>query len=649
MFSNLPFPSNTSQRRSTNSNASDNNFDRTHHRSEIKISSPADSTVSVSTDSSSSQNTIVCRRRQPALIAVQSVASDSPNPLRAPPPSLLGPTHDNSTVSEVTKSISSANIISTDSLNIPVVAFAELQFLAFAGNDQSNHGSPCSVWIIAQVLCSVNQGSGKEPFATKKPADKFVNNSGFLKSVALVLSSLQDCQISAILGKRTAATLSPDESITAIVLVTLDELLFPSTRPGPRKVSGRPTSDLLNEELLNQLLGRQKRSSRAKEESIQKQVVKAKVTYDHSLFPPSHEISHEETFTVTRAPICKPQQKTKLGKDQDHLQILGLERLTMEETERAAESITRVLSEGLRFESNSRNAPTDSTNHSTNSGEALRLLDDFFAATPCLSPDTKRRLEMLKFRYSMFINHEEPAATQSYPSPKRYNLFERRKEERCESFEPDFAGRSSYDIESDRNRRHAFEMNREEIDLEQAFIDVTNRTMHRGHDLLSGSPHIIGYDGTVDLIKDTAIPRPLFSPKRGPTFAHSSITDIESMGGSSRSPKKTSCRGDRQDPETNIGSARFYEAEVEEMARQAFGGAPTCHHRSEFSRQSIEKDEKIEEDGNEKARKIWERMHVNSEGSGTGAKSTEVGFSDESADEAESWRECRLVGTPWLA
>lgn len=542
------------------------------------------------------------------------------------------------------------------------MAFAELQFLAFAGNDQSNHGSPCSVWIIAQVLCSVNQGSGKEPFATKKPADKSANNSGFLKSVALGLSSLQDCQISAILGKRTAATLSPDESITAIVLVTLDELLFPSARPGPRKVSGRPqarsskgrpTNDLLNEELLNQLLGGLKRSSRAKEESVQKQAVKAKVTYDHSLFPPSHEISHEQIFTVTRAPICIPQQasaqKTKLRKDQDHLQIPGLERLTTEETEKAAESIIRVLSEGLRFESNSRNAPTDSTNHSTNSDEALRLLNDFLAAAPCLSPDAKRRLEMLKFRYSMFINHEEPAATQSYPSPKRYNPFERRKEERCEGFEPWFAGRSPCDIESDRNRRHAFEMNREEIDFEQAFTHVTNRTMYRGHDLLSDSAHIIGYDGTADLVKDTAIPRPLFSPKRGPAIAHSPITDIESMGGSSRSPKKTCCRGDRQDPETDIGSARFYEAEVEEMARQAFGGATTCHRRSELLLQSIEKDEKIEEDGNEKARKIWERMRVNSEGSGTGAKGTEVGFSDESADEAESVRECRVVGTPWLA
>jgi hypothetical protein len=165
--------------------------------------------------------------------------------------------------------------------------------------------------------------------------------------------------------RRTAATLSPDESITAIVLVALDEL-FPSRRPGPRKVSERPqasssqrrpTSDLLNEELLNQLLGRLKRSSRAEEESVQKQVVKAKVTYDRSLFPPSHEISYEETFTVMQAPICKPQQasaqKTKLRKDKDYLQIPGPERLTTEETETAAESIVRVLSEVLRFESNS--------------------------------------------------------------------------------------------------------------------------------------------------------------------------------------------------------------------------------------------------------------------------------------------------------
>jgi len=647
MFSNLPFPSNTSQRQSTNSNVSDNNLGRTHHQSEIETSSPTNSTVSVNADSSSSRNTIVRRRRQ---LAVQSVATDSPNPLRAPPSSLLGPAHDNSTVSKITKSISSANIINTDSLNIPVVAFAELQFLAFAGSDQSNYNSPCSVWIIVQVLCSVNQGSGKEPFATKKSANKRVNNSGFLESVALVLSSLQDCQISAILGKRTAATLFPDESITAIVLVTLDELLFPSARSGPRKVSGRsqgsssqrrPTSDLLNEELLNQLLGRLKRPSQAKEEGVQKQLVKAKVTYDHSLFPPSHEISHEETFTVTRAPISIPQQasaqKTKVRKDQEHQQIPGLERLTTEETEKAAEGIIRVLNEGLRFESNSRNAHTDSMNHSNNSNEALRLLNDFLAAAPCLSPDAKRRLEMLKFRYSMFINHDELEATQSYPSPKRHNPFERRREERCESFELDFADRSPCDIEFGRNRRHAFEINREGIDFEQAFTGVTNRTMYRGHDLLSGSAHIIGYDDPADLVKDTAIPRPLFSPKRGPTLTHSSITDIESMGGSLRSPKKTSCREDRQDPETNIGSARFYEAEVEEMARQAFGGATTCHRRSEFLLQSIEKDEKIEEDGNEKARKIWERMHINSEGSGSDTKSSEVG------------RECRVVGTPWLA
>jgi hypothetical protein len=535
------------------------------------------------------------------------------------------------------------------------VAFAELRFLAFAGNDQSNHGSPCSVWIIAQVLCSVNRGSGKEPFATKKHTHKSVNNSGFLKSVALVFSSLQGCQISAILGKRTAATLSPDESITAIVLVTLDEWLFPSTRPGLRKVSGRPeasssqrrpTSDLLNEELLNQLLGRLRRPSLVKEESVQKQVVKAKVTYDHSLFPPSHEISHEETFTVTRAPICKPQQasaqNTKLRKDKDHLQIPGVERLTTEETETAAESIVRVLSEGLRFESNS-------TNHSTNSDEALRLLNDFLAAAPCLSPDAKRRLEMLKFRYSMFMNRGEPAAAQPYTSPKRYNPFEQRKEERRESFEPDFAGRSPRDTDSDRNRRHAFEMNREEIDLEQTLTEATNRTMYRGHNLLSGGAHCIGYGRAAGLVKDTDIPRPLFSPNRGLALAHSPITDIRSMTGSSRSPKKNTCRGDRQDPETNIGSARFYEAEVEEMARQAFGGAPTtCHPRSQFLLQSIETDEKTEEDDNEKVRKIWERMCVNSKGSGTSAKSTGVGFSDESAEGAESGRECQVVGTPWL-
>jgi hypothetical protein len=249
---------------------------------------------------------------------------------------------------------------------------------------------------------------------------------------------------------------------------------------------------------------------------------------------------------------------------------------------------------------------------------------------------------MLKFRYSRI--HEPWRACGYTTLSTDEAIFKQRKEERRVSFEPAFAGHSPRDTGSNRNRRYAFEMDRKEIDLEQALTDVANWTMYRGHDLLSRGAHIIEYEGTADLVKDTTIPRSLFSPKRYPIFAYLSITDIKSMGGGSRSLKKTTYRGDRQGPETNIGSARFSQAEVEEMARQAFGGTTTArHHWSEFLLQSIEKDEKTEEDGDEIARKIWERMRVNSEASGTSAKSTDVRFSDESA---ESGRECQVVGTP---
>ena len=619
--------------------------------------------LSVSTGPSSSQADTVRRGRHLALDAIHGVMSDSPNPLRVPPPSLLGPAQDNSAVSDVTLSIGSTNESSVELLDIPMVAFAELQYLTFAGNDQSRNGNPCSVWVIVEILRSLSQGAVKEPFAQKLSTNKSFNHPGLLKSVVLTLSPLQNCHIVAILGQSTAATLSANETITAIVLVTLDKSLFPSTRPSPRKQNGRPeasssrrrpTSDLLNDELLDQLLGKFKRTSQAKEQKVEEPILWAKVAYNHSLFPPWYPISHEETLTVTRATICNTQnglsQKQRQQQQRGSPERPGAKTLNTEQTESAGESIMRVLRDGLCFDGHAVGAASHPI---VNASQAVKLLNDFLKAATSLPPDMNRTLQMLKVRYSMLIkNDDEPFAAQPKSSPKQCNLFDRRKDERRKSSEPESPKRNPPNAGFDSARRNAFEIDRENI--EQGLTDVTNRTRYRSCDLISGGTRLLGYDGTTDLAKDNAIPPPLFSPKRGPTLVQSSATDFGSTYGSTRTPKKTGCHGGRQHLPTNIGSASFYAAEVEDMVRQAFGGATTtCHHRSESLKPSIQMVDghggTTEEDATDKARQIWGRMRISIEGSGTSTKSNGVRYSDESADEAEMARECKAIGAPWLA
>jgi hypothetical protein len=579
---------------------------------------------------------------------------------------LLGPTQDNSAVSEAEESISSTTGGSAESLDVPSVAYGQIHYLTLAGNGQSKNSYPCSVWAIVEILCSLNQGANQEPFAQKQYTSKSFNNPGFLKSVTLSLSTLQNCQITAILGQCTAATLSPEQTITVVVLVTLDKSLLPSTRPSPRKENRkpeasssrrRPTSDVLNEELLHQLLGKFKRTSQAKEDKIEERILMAKVTYEHSLFPPGHQISHEETVNIKPATICNGQygslQKRKEKPEHGPSQCSATEKLNSEETENAAERVIRVLREGLRLDGNT----TDAASHPTvDASQAVKLLNDFLAAATSLAPNTNRTLEMLKFRYAMLIENDGPTTPHSTASPQRYNPFDRRKDERHKSSESNSPRRTPYNAVFDSDRRNAFEIDREKTNLDQGLTDIANGTRFRCCDLLSGDTNLLDYDGITGLGKDNAIPAPLFSPKRGTPLVLLSGNDLPTHG-SAGTPEKTGYHGCRQHLQTHIGSASFYAAEVEQMAREAFGGATTiCHHRSEFLHQSIEKDEgasgrrdAIEEDGNDKARMIWERMRISSEGSGTSAKSTEVRYSDESADEDEMSRESKAVGAPWLA
>lgn len=391
-----------------------------------------------------------------------------------------------------------------------------------------------------------------------------------------------------------------------------------------------------------------------------RQILRTEVAYNYSLFPACHKISHHETVTVKRATICKSQHhsshKREQKQDPTPSQRPATKKLSTEETEKAAELIIRVLREGLCFDPNT----SDAVSHPTiNATQAVKLVNDFLAATTNLAPSTNRTLEMLKFRYSMLISHDDgPALANTTPSPKRYNPFDRQEHEMRKSFESESPRRASLHLEFGSDRRDAFEIDREEMNLEQGLIDITNRTRYPAPDLLSGGTQLLECTGITEFGRDDGIPAPLFSPKRRYIPTPSSGANFP-MSCSARTPEKTAYHGDLRRLQTNIGSASFYAAELEQIARQVFGGArtTTCHHRSEFLHRSIESDEvacgrrdRIEEEGNDEAKIIWERMRIGSEGSGTSAKSTEVRYSDESADEeAERARECKVIGAPWLA
>ncbi len=98
--------------------------------------------------------------------------------------------------------------------------------------------------------------------------DKLANDPGFLKNIDIALDPLQNCEVLAVLGNQTSAMLAPGETITIIVLVALDRRLFSTAISRNRKENDRtaaslswkrPTSDVLGEELMNQLLGKFKR------------------------------------------------------------------------------------------------------------------------------------------------------------------------------------------------------------------------------------------------------------------------------------------------------------------------------------------------------------------------------------------------------
>jgi len=286
-------------------------------------------------------------------------------------------------------------------------------------------------------------------------------------------------------------------------------------------------------------------------------------------------------------------------------------------------------------------------------------LIDFLAAAMHLHRGTCRTLEMLKFRYSMLTNTDERPGNLS---PKRHSPFNRRKHRDDDNdFEIKPHDRSPSRGECENKRRNAFELQREELNLEQGLADVTNRITHRGDDRLAGGAHLPGLGGETYIDKDSVVPRPLFSPRRGPALIHLAPPDYQSMPERERTPEKLTwkTKGGHSFTEMEIGSAQFYEAEIEDMARQAFGGSFTSTRgHTRYAHGSIEKEDKDEDDcaargkdddGNDKARNIWERMRVGSEGSGASGESTEGRYGDESEDGAERARDCKLVGAPWLA
>lgn len=667
MFSTWAISSNTAKHRLSKSasSASDTNGMHPHQRS--NTSSRAISLCSVSTASSLSQRDTIRRQGQLTELNSRSAQPQSPNPLRAPPQSLLRLMNDNSTLLEDCGSVTSFAESSGPSLETPIVAFPELKFHVFPNVDGLSANGRQRVWIIVSSRCSLFQSGGAEPSTIRKTDWTPANNPGGLRSVTMALDPLQDCQILNSLGNRTSVFLSPGETMTTICLVALNPRFFSQGKTHNQKQSNRlgislsrrkPTSDLLNEELMKQLSGPFKPTKVATESDNKEEILKVGVTYSHSLFPASHHTTYETAFSVSQSTVrCAqqdPQTKPKLKKGKSRGQCGGNGSLNPATTVHAAESISRVLYGGLQFDKNIDNI---SISNSVDASTAVGILNDFLSAATHLRPDTSRNLEMLKFRYSMLFNANQAKIT---PSPKRYSPFDRQRhtgERNRLGLELDNHCPCPAEIEN--KRRNAFELQREELNFEPTLTDVTNKVSYRGRDSNVRRLHIPRLERMSDIHKVDIVPPPLFSPKKSPSLVYlttSARTPPSECGRTSTYDEYV--KNERGfDNVKDIGTAKFYEAEVEDMARQAFGGATISQwvhreHRIQFIEGNLVADSPAhdsEEEGNMKARTIWERMRVSSEGSGTTGESTEAKYGDQTEDKAEWARECKVIGAPWIA
>ncbi len=357
--------------------------------------------------------------------------------------------------------------------------------------------------------------------------------------------------------------------------------------------------------------------------------------------------------TVHRSQQALP-AKEKLENGKGGVQYIGSGSLNAETTKTAADSITRVLDRALQC---SEPSEIVSKSQGVDASAAVELVNDFLLASKYLRPETSRTLEMLKFRYSMLMGSNRHFGT---PSPIKHSRFSRQKHTDGRSgIEVEPYDRTPRQVEVESRRRNAFELQRDELNLNKGLFDVTNRATRGSHDRLSGGVSTPKLDDTTDAQKSGIMPPPLFSPRKGPTLVHLAPTDYQSMPIRGRTPNRNQYNENYRRPfdSEDVGSSSFYQSEVEDMARQAFGGATiSSHGRGEFVHQYTGKDGDLDsaandsdEEGNKKARNIWERMRVSSEGSGATGESNEARYGDESEDEAERARECKVVGAPWLA
>ena len=630
---------------------------------------------STSTSSFSTANHTVRRRWQLGQQLIHSSLPDSPNPLRAPPVSLLGPSNDNSISSDHAGSRTSLSDSTEWAQHVPVLALPQLEFRILTSKPTSaDADNVARFWIIVDITCGLHQSNrGKSFQGEQSLGDYFVNNPGFLERIVLAPTPLPKFRILATLGNTIRSTLNPFEKMTVIFQVALEPGLSLNagsssvktrSRPLAFSMQGRPTSHVLIDQLIHKL--KPAPHHRPGPENATEEVLKVNVGYKHSCLPFGHRTTFEETFSAARGAILaqkfhsptKHVQKPQRPHDQQNENTA----MTLEHGQRLLESILRVVDpvSDINFE-----IPGVVHNLYVSTTAAIKIIDDFLSATKSLhdlDEEGMNRLKRIQVQYEMLSTPDDLATpVKSKATLQRRNPFDRPKREGQTDSRLETRGLYPGGTVSEPARRNAVEIQREELDVDQGLSDITNRNRHREDMLLRSTDRPMWLDGVIDRENRTAMPPPLFSPRKRPSALKMAEWKYERQASSMQDLTNLPTG------EVNIGSAKFYEVEVEQVARRVFGGSnaglSSGHVQIEMKNEERagvgHGDGNHDGDGVDKAKQIWAKMRISSEGSvasgdstlvNNGGETSEDGDGDGSDDEDNSRvRELSLIGSPWLA
>lgn len=247
---------------------------------------------------------------------------NSPNPLRAPPPDLVG----QQSRSEHLSADQGRQVASSQPGETPPPALATATLRSISDVTHADLEKATTVWIAVDVTCEIHYAEDPTSTPRSKALGPPHTDPGFLTKLNLDLAPASGCSILRFVGSDNRDILLPGESWSVVAQVLADP---PFRRKQPAKafsLQNRPSSHALMDQL-HTLLSPPGPSSQA--------VVHASVTFEHVLLPSTVQCCVSQKLSLERVNAWNLEsrrqylrrgpspQKTARGYDQERRKLRG--------------------------------------------------------------------------------------------------------------------------------------------------------------------------------------------------------------------------------------------------------------------------------------------------------------------------------------